>query len=157
MARRSSVMRVDLNRHYLNSKMHRDLGLKTWEALTSSVPEWADDDAGGEGGGGGGGGDNGTASSGRKAVRFGETCGGTLCCLPLNEDGVPAVCGRRYGTGLLMQAGQAYRSPNTRAFEIFDFSTFYTGYAGSPTSTSEGPSLPRDDCTQLTHTHHPQT
>ena len=24
------------------------------------------------------------------------------------------------------QAGQAYRSPNTRAFEIFDFSTFYT-------------------------------
>ena len=24
------------------------------------------------------------------------------------------------------QAGQAYRSPNARAFEIFDFSTFYT-------------------------------
>ena len=27
---------------------------------------------------------------------------------------------------LMNQAGQAYRSPNARAFEIFDFSTFYT-------------------------------
>ena len=55
------------------------------------------------------------------------------------------------------QAGQAYRSSNASAFEIFDFSTFTPGHAGSPTSTSEGPSLPHDACTQLTHTHHPQT
>ena len=55
------------------------------------------------------------------------------------------------------QAGQAYRSSNASAFEIFDFSTFTPGHAGSPTSTSEGPSFPRDDCTQLTHTHPPPT
>ena len=40
------------------------------------------------------------------------------------------------------QAGQAYRSSNTRAFEIFDFSTFYTRACRVPHTHQRGPQLP---------------
>ena len=39
------------------------------------------------------------------------------------------------------KAGQAYRSPNTRAFEIFDFSTFYTRACRVPHTHQRGPQL----------------
>ena len=39
------------------------------------------------------------------------------------------------------QAGQAYRSSNTRAFEIFDFSTFYTRACRVPHTHQRGPQL----------------
>ena len=39
------------------------------------------------------------------------------------------------------QAGQAYRSPNARAFEIFDFSTFYTRACRVPHTHQRGPQL----------------
>ena len=39
------------------------------------------------------------------------------------------------------QAGQAYQSSNTRAFEIFDFSTFYTRACRVPDTHERGPQL----------------